>query len=727
MRLIYSTDFFPKEALWICLTDSSHDILITSAVKNLKSFDAKEHVSRILQLRLDLIMHLATANTNPISPLDDTKPVLEESAPSFRRNVARCVRITSFLLLNFPSTIKTITSTELIVRFTNLITEYLRLVRGILTSAIDVDKNTERNKSDFFYILGLYLSMIGYKNSLNNSGKGRFFLNSFSVKDFDVLVSSLQEHIGDHHTPITSQILETLSVFAVRSSSSSILQRLIDVHWSATFRSKYTNETKHNDITVSPYILTELLKTQSCFNPHGYINTTDEESLSHHVIAKLMKHRRLKTIERHQYLIHSMCRHWGLLAYSQKKMSLITKFLNILLGKLLEYLRYTDDCLAEQKVIAKENEQRYDDSSSDDGEYLPPSTNSSLTYKPSIPTFSDFYCLTSHSYPVFFDTLLRITVSSIALISIPEEMSYLKEHSDTSCSSHPVYELERITAVFASLVKLYKDKFHIFPKCLLSSIVITLKCMLDVSVTKSQEYIEWRNCQPVLLADQVNNMGFDLASTTFLKNLLDIFGLHVVGTLRRFCYTDSESEIIESKTNMQVEKDCEFNFGKLAVPGLRSLWRKNETTFEFLSQTSNRYSLGEIKTDCTVQQSIYQEPDSSIKAFSFRPEESLKIERSEVMKDLIDCHSSGELQKEIENTIDLTSIEKRNSCHRILTLTDENCGSLYSDESSLGDEDGSSLSGSDNFGVYGNWGQCDDGSDEEKDFEFLIDRYEKSS
>eukprot|EP00535_Pseudo-nitzschia_heimii_P013010 CAMPEP_0197200412 /NCGR_PEP_ID=MMETSP1423-20130617/34378_1 /TAXON_ID=476441 /ORGANISM="Pseudo-nitzschia heimii, Strain UNC1101" /LENGTH=404 /DNA_ID=CAMNT_0042654291 /DNA_START=3025 /DNA_END=4239 /DNA_ORIENTATION=+ len=404
----------------------------------------------------------------------------------------------------------------------------------------------------------------------------------------------------------------------------------------------------------------------------------------------------------------------------------MTKLLHILLGKLLEYLRYTDDYLARQKGFAKEIDERSDDSSSDDDEYLPP-TNSSLTYKLSIPMFSDFHCLTPHSYPVYLETLLRMTVSSTALISIPEEMSYFKQSSDTSCTFHPFYEVERIANVFGLLVKLYKDKFHIFPKCMLSSVVHTSKCMLDVSITKLQQFIDWRNSQPIVLANGADNRGFDLASTKFLKKFLDIFGLHVIGTLRRFCYTHSESEIRQNPRNFQVEKDYESCFGKLANPGLRSLGRKNERTFDFFSQTSNRYNLGELKTDCTVQQSIHQDPVCSLEGSSFRPEELSKTEQSTVITDSVDWYLNGQVRKKTENAKNPISIEKRSPDHSSLNVTDGNCGSLYSEESILDNEDGSSFSGSDGFGVYGNWGQDDDGSNKEQDFEFLIDRYEKSS
>jgi len=702
-KLLYSTEYIPKKVLWICLTDSSHDALIVSAVKNLQHIEALEPISEVVKLRLNLIKHLATITPYAIpTKYDGTHSTQEESSSIFRRDIARCLRLTSFLLINFPFMKEAMESDELIESFIKLVSEKLRLLCAILISKIDLDQSSETSNNDLSYIFDLYLSVVGYKQPLNRTYEGKPINDSFTVNDFNILVSSFQDHVGDHHTSITSQLLETLSVFAARSGSR-ILHCMIDIHWNATFRSKYTNGAKHRDATDSPFVLVKLLKSLSCFSPQGEMNTTSEEYRSHQTITKLMKHRCNKFLERHQYLVRSMCRHWGLLALSprSRRIELFANFLNTLLDKLVEYLRDIGDCLIRKKVDSKKKEELSDD----DGEYLPPTTSIPSVYKPSIPTSCDFICLTSSSYPVYLDMLMRMVVSTMALFSIPGEMSSFKKDPTASYTLHPIYELERLAIVYGSLVKLYKDKFHIFPKCLLSSIINISKCMLDVSVTKSQEYIEWRNCQPVLLAEEEYSGGFDPASTTFLKKLLDTFGLYIIGTLRTFCCVHSGSISIQGESIIQIQKGKKLLYGKIAMPGIRSLARKIERTFELLSQTSNRYSTGEIKTDNTVHHTPQHEHKGS------------------------EIEISGELQKEIENKIDSSADRKRDFDRSTLIPIVGNYDRSESEdeESFIDNDDESSSCRSDEFGVSGDWGQHIDGSEKEYDSEFFVDRFEKSS
>ena len=697
-------------------------------MKTLQRNEAIEPISEVVKLRLNLIKHLATITSyGTPTERNGTQALLEESASVFRRDIMRCLRLTSFLLLNFPIMKEAMESNESIESLIELISEYLRLVCAILISKTDLDETAETNNSDVFIIFGFYLSIVGSKEPLNHTYEGRTTSDSFTVRNFGILLSSFQDHIGDHHSSITSQLLETLSVFAAKSGSS-ILKCMIDVHWNATFLSKYTDVAKHKGITGAPFVLIELLKSLSRYNPQGYINTTAEESCSHQTITKLMKHRFNKSLERHQYLLRSMCRHWGLLALSPRRINLIANFLNTLLRKLFEYLKDIDDCLVGQKVDSKDNKAVSDDDE-DDGEYLPPSTSMSLVYKPSIPTICDFVCLTSYSYPVYLDMLMRMTVSSIALFSIPEEMSSFKQHATTFNSLHPVYELERMATVYGSVVKLYKDKFHIFPKSHLSPIMNISKCMLDVCIAKSQEYVEWRNCQPVLLVEEGDSSGFDVASTTFLKKLLDTFGLHVIGTLRTCFCVHSGSTAIQGEKTIQVQKGNQLFFGKAAMPGLKSLARKTERTFDFLSQTSDRYSTGEVKTDNMVQHAPKSKHEGSTNSSRLQPEEFSKTGQSSTIEDSSDSRVGEELRKEKVNLIDSSSIRKRGS-HRIApTLTVENDDPSYSEDENSFIDDGDELSSSrsDAFGVSGDWGQHSDEPDKECDSEFFINRFEKSS
>ncbi len=679
-------------------------------------------VSEVIQLRLNLIRHLSVIMAHSTQALNSgTQTLVEGSTSIFRGDGVRCLRLTAFLLLNFPLLNSTTESNEVIECLLVLISEYLRLISAILISKTSYSKTSQTNNQDSSDRFGLFVSIFGSEQPLNHTSEGRTVSDSLDLEDFNKLVSSFRDHIDGHHSPITSQLLEILSVFAVESGLN-ILDRMIDIHWNATFLSEYRNGEKHKDSCSSPpFTLVKLFKSFSRYTPKGFTGAVVEERCSHRVITKLLKHRYNKSLDRHQNLVHSMRRHWGLISLSRRRFKLIPGLLNTLFGKLVDYLRDVDDCTVGEKPDSKENEVLHDVDDDDDDEYLPPSTGTPVISKPRVPTSSDFHCLTSSSYPIYLDMLMRMTVSSIALLSIPEEMARFKQRAATSRKDHPVYDLERMIIVYGGLIKLYKDKFHIFPKFLQSSILSVSKYMLDVSVMKSQEYIEWRNHQPLLHVEKEESRGLDMASTTFLKKLLDSFGLHVIGSLYSFCSAYSGSAVIQGVRTNQIQRGGKLGLGNAAIPGLKILARKTEKTFEFLSETSNRYGTGEVSTDNTSQ----HEDEASTKD----SEDNSKMDHLSTIEESSEKRVHPKSQKDTENKIDSSSPRKRDRRRVTLTRVVETYDRLQSEdeESFIDENDESSSSTSDAFGVSGDWGQESEDSDEEFDSEFVVDRFQKSS
>ena len=689
-KLLFSAEYIPKKLFWVCLTDPSHDSFVISAVKNLTQKKTMEPILEVIKLRLNWIKHLAVIRPHSSKT--------EEWTERLGENLFRCLRLTSFLLRTFQSLKEDTEHSEVVDGLVKLTSENIRLTCSILISTRGDDIIYETRNHHFSTIFGLYLSTFGPQERLDNAVEGTTTSEPLNLEDFEILVTSFQDHICDDHTSVTSQLLETLSVFAARPGSE-LLDRMIDIHWDATFLSEYANGERQIYSTSSPFSLTEVLRSTSRYKPQGFINAAIEEHCSHRIITKLMKHNYNKSLQRHQYLVHSMRRHWGLLALSPGRFKCISKFLNTLLGELTKYLRDIDDYLIGQEVNSNENEAFADDEDDDDDEYLPPSTTTPVIRKPSIPPSPDFACLTSRSYPIYLDVLMRMTVSSVALFSISEEMAKFKQDRTTSYIHHPVYQLERMVITFGSLFELYKGKYHIFPKFLDSSITNVSKCMLDVSVMKIQEYVEWRNCQPVLRLEESEFKGFDVASTSYLKKLLDTFGQHVVGPLREFCS---------------------------AYSGSKSLARKNERAFEFLSQTSNRYNTGEIKTENIVRRTTHFESEALTKV----SEDYSKTEQSSIMAELSHIGSGQEeFRGEIINEIDSSLIKRRSPRRFPQSRPAENIDPSYSDDANsfLEDNEDTSSSASDAFGVSGDWGQDSEDSEKEYDSEFFIDRFHKSS
>jgi hypothetical protein len=660
------------------LTDSSHDTLIISSLDDPNNSEKAKILSDIVDIKLNLIEHLATgaASSSPINSCT-ALAVLKINPLILRQRIARCLRIASFLLLKLQSVQDTKISDTSIDCLTKLTSEYLRLLHTILISKIYPDQSSETNKDDFVYFFGLYLSVIGSKQPMNDAIQFKANNGTVTANHFKILVSSFQVHLGCCHASIASQLMETLSIFAAKSESS-ILHYMVDVHWSATFMSKHAHFVNSKSGTVeTPFALVKALSAlRNC------TDVTAEERCTHESAVKLMTGRFHKSGERNLFLIHSLCRHWGLIALSPMRTTLFTDFLKTLMGKLLDYLKGVDDCSVGQKIGPRNNEESSDDDD-EDGEYIPPST--SQFSKPSIPALSDFTCLTSSSYPIYFDMILRMTVSSIAIFSVPDIMSSFKKSAVPSRRLHPVYKLEHIVEVFGSLIKLYKDKFQIFPKFLLPSIIYTSKCMLDISVTKVQDYVEWRNSQPVLPPEDNNPGIFDMASTSFLKNLLDIFGLHVVGRLRALCYVYSESAERQGEGKISVDKDQQLFFGNAAMPRVNSLSRKVERAFDFLSQTSSRYSTEDVKTKFVLQEGFLQSDHSTTGEESSERRAGGEIQEAEAVTGSFLAGKSSPRHSTLATSI------------RDYELEDSD------DEDSFTDDESSSRS--DEFGVSGNWGQ----------------------
>jgi len=711
-RIFCSVDFIPSEVLWICLTDSSHDVLIISSLNNPNNKEKTAILSDVVDIRINLIEHLATGVISTSCNSSSTILAILNINPSMlRQYIARCLRLASFLLLKLQSVHDTNISDASIESLTKLTSEYLRLLCRILISKIDLDQSSEIDKDDFVYFFGLYLSLIGSKQPLDDAIHYKANNGTFTLNQFKILVSSFQDRIGCCHASIASQLLETLSIFAARSESS-ILHHMVDVHWSATFMSKHAHFVSSKNTTIdTPFALLKTLKTPSRSALRDYTDLTAEERRAHGLAVNLMTGCFCKSGERNLFLVHSMCRHWGLITLSPRRTTLFTDFLKTLLGKLSDFLKGVDGFVG-QKIVSENKEESSDDD--EDGEYFPPSLAPQIS-KLSIPTLGDFTCLTSSSYPIYFDMLLRMTVSSVAVFSVPGIMCSFKNPVVASRRLHPVYKLEQMIVVYGSLIKLYKDTFQMFPRFLLPSIIYTSKYMLDISLTKVHDYIEWRNSQPVLPPEDKNPRVFDMASTSFLKNLLDTLGLHVIGKLRAFCYAYSESAESQGERKTSVDKKQQLFFGKTAMPRVNSLSRKVEGALEFLCQTSSRYNTGNIKTKCT-QQDTYTERVT--KRSRFEPEESLLSDNSTTGDESSEKIIGTEIQ-EVETLEGSLPVGKSSHNHSTLSMSigDYETEDSENDEISIDDE---SSSRSDAFGVSGNWGQ--DTSEEEIESILLVNR-----
>ena len=274
--------------------------------------------------------------------------------------------------------------------------------------------------------------------------------------------------------------------------------------------------------------------------------------------------------------------------------------------------------------------------------------------------------LSSSSFSVYCDVVLRLVVTTVCIFSIIDHQCTVD-----NLYEHPVRRLEELLKIFADLSRLHSNYHQHFRKTVHPSIVRTQKTMLNVCIEKVQQFITWRNSQPAITADAVEEGVEDVASTAYLKELIDGIGTHVVEILR--------------------------------VSDSRSLRHRAEQTSVHFGKISKGYGLGEID--------LKSRPRNTATMTAAAGSTSATATSTSTPTD------SAEM-------LPRSSIRRKNN-HGSNRMNNNHDDSLYSqDEEEEDGEDGDlDYDSSDSsFGVKGDWGlQNDDDYSEDEESSSLVE------
>jgi hypothetical protein len=700
-KIFFSEIYFPNEILWLSLLDSSHDSIIVASVENpVLSEECVKKAAGIAGMRIKILEHLGAASEASPSRHARGAPLASShfEITVLTKHLVKCLRIAAFLSLSLRTLQKSRQLSALNQILSTLRCEYLRLLCSVFVSRMNLSQlpnnlNGDEVDSDFTYFFVLFLDVLGSKDPRNVPIPTQWKDRTPTVEDFNIIAACFEEHIRSTDAATATQLLEILSIFATRLGSNSITT-MVGINWKS-MQTKFV-DAESVSVTSAPAAFTIALQK------HGFMDINQLEGSFKVAVSRLVRSW-YKPVEKHVYLTQALGRHWGLLALQRREHSLFVAHVDLLLEKMVELFDGVEESDTSEHPLSKDTEEAVGDSDDDDdGEYRPPVERQYR--KPSLPTPKDFPCLNSSNFAHYVDIVLRMIVLKISLFSISDAAS------NVSCQSnlddHPIRELESFINVFGDLMELLKSTIHMFPKSAIPSIITTSKCMLVVCTKKMEEFLEWRNSLPIPLLEENSGLT-DVGSTSVLKSLLDVLGIHVVGRLRSLF-------IAPLSTKQFAETELRRLFGHGNVSKVKSVRKNIERLFEFLCEQSDTYNLGIVKVHLGEQSTHdCEEPGSKRRRTSRNV--LLNLAHSTSLYATSDQSGKDTLQGSIPHN---RAVERR---HLALTNTTNVGGSTIEDaedeESYMDDDDddddASSEDGED-FGVSGDWGH-NSGSDEDEE------------
>jgi len=137
----------------------------------------------------------------------------------------------------------------------------------------------------------------------------------------------------------------------------------------------------------------------------------------------------------------------------------------------------------------------------------------------SIPTLS------GQSYPVFFELMLHIVISTFALssptVSLQLPSAVDKKTDHTSLVQSPYRYIQYLAVTFGRLLDLYSNNNKLLPRKMLTTVMNGCTIMLKASESVVQKCVEWRNARPLLTMEEQQMGKLDIGAVRFLQMLID--------------------------------------------------------------------------------------------------------------------------------------------------------------------------------------------------------------
>jgi hypothetical protein len=539
----------------------------------------------------------------------------------------------------------------------------------MVLSLESINVSDEGMTMDDFYIL--YLSILGTNDPMNDAIQSGLSASSSPITSFNLITGTFLKHIKDcDDADIACQLVESWSVFALNYEKNA-LSSMADLTWSAV-KAKYSISGATRCFHA-PYIFTHTLNR---LLPGSLASKTRKNALEqsvHETVVKLVVSKS-RNSDKTSFWVNGILRHWGILVLSMENGdSTIYNHLAQLFSNLAQFLKR-----AHRPISARLIEHKCDDTSDDDGEYIPPADRREV--KSALPTFK-VGGVDAGTFPVIFDILLQISVATLSILSIDRETL----NSDSFRFFSPYRRFASFINFFGSMVTLYHANFSIFPPKTLNAVLRASNSMVSASSFQLQRCIEWRNAQPILPAQSTGAGDNDPASAKFLKEFLDAIETHVVGTLQSICGLFDQ---LSDSTGDRPIKGTVPSFAVGYKPGIKSLGIRTEKLKTELLRAASVHSLAA--------------PDSNQGTRSAPSEDNEHVVQNPFGALEFLQPSSTEAQGERQ----VVGVHRRESLSPRRVLDTEQCHSSSSDEGSM-----SLSSSSDSFGAMGDWGASSESED----------------
>ena len=509
-----------------------------------------------------------------------------------------------------------------------------------------------------------YVSILGAKDPMKQEILSVLPGSSSDGDKFNQITGAFLNHIRDcDDASIACQLIETWSVFALRyGKGSRNMMADITLTWRPAIARYSVNKTKCFEAPhIFRYALDRLLPLS--LSPKTRKNAV--EQAVHDTVVKLaLLHS--KNQDKGSFWVNSLCRHWGLLVLLMERGDdTIYYHLAQLFSSLEHFFQKAGGSEAPRSLRKK----RCNDVADGDGDYIPPKDKPKV--KSSRPALNidgiDF-----GTFPVIFDTLLRIAVATASVISIDWDANFTRTGS-------PYTRFESFLRFFGSIISLCQLHVSVFPTKTLSAILNTSRSMVDTSTFQMNRFVEWRSNQPMPEIKDGEGEN-DPASVDLIAGLFDSIQVNVVGRLQSLC------------DQLDNPSDSSSSSGGGAGCNTRNLRSRVKKLRDELLRVATLHSLS--PPGANVQQispPLENETDKTI-LYPFGTLEFLESQRRDGNED--------HLESERGRT-------KIASSRRVIRNDDKNAGDDASNSQN------SSVSGS--FGAEGDWGDEKNDHNESKD------------
>ena len=652
-KFFSSTKYIPSGSVWLALTHTSDDAMFVKWM-TLSEKDAlsKEKLFYAIRLRLYCVRHLRMyAHSDLI--------INSEKVSKLR--VTRSLRFTLMIMQQIRSIQdgSMVFDEDLMAELSNLSCAYLTLMLKVLVAS-------KQSDSDLCFFHCLYISLMQSDDPLEDEIETGP-IGSMAKDNFDDLVASFQRYLGSCTVEIDSVLFETLSVFA-SSYGTEAMSAMIQLSWNNLSSSDFDCTIAKNNAFDSPFASVSALEKYS----PGALQDRADGSFEDLVIRDLllkMSGERYRLGHKHVYMVNALCRHWGLVIARKQHNDVLVDHFRLLVSEIVDYFQScVGDATDQSGKSNSPTSNRVEDDDDDDGddEYIPPNEQKKKpnTTRVQFGKKTDFPVLSSSSFPVYYDVILRLVGTTVCIFSVSDH-----QYTVDNMYKHPVRRLDELLKIFADLSRLHSNYYQYFPKTVHPSIVRTQKTMLNVCIEKVQQFIAWRNLQPAITADAVEDGVEDVASTAYLKELVDSIRTHVVEILR--------------------------------VSDSRSLRHRAEQTSAHFGKISKGYGLGQIDLES-------------------RPRNAVTATAASVSASATATATSTSTPTDSADMLPPSSIRRKTNhdSNGMNNNQDDNRNSDEEEEDDDLDYDSSDSS----FGVKGDWGlQNDDDYSDDQDSSSLVE------